>query len=91
MNKFKKFIKVHKDPLSQKKNDIVYKIMCKEYDASLVKQMSKQLETRISEYKNHINWDTSARFIISDYRMQITILIGTTLKYQIKNLFTENI
>ena len=41
MNKLKKFIRVHKDSLSHfAKNNVVYKISCKECDVSYAGQMN---------------------------------------------------
>jgi len=49
LNKLSKVIKVHKDLFlnSQKKN-VVYKISCKDCDASYVEQTGRLLKTRIS-------------------------------------------
>jgi len=64
LNKLSKFIKVHKDPLSnlQKKN-VVYKICCNDCDASYVAQTEKLLKTRISKYRNHIRNSPTASII----------------------------
>ena len=70
MNKFKKFIRVYKDALPHHaKNNVMYKIMCKECNAKNVGQTSRQLKTRISEYKLY-NWNQTTRSIIINYRMQ---------------------
>ena len=52
-NKLRKFIKVHKDPLPHEKKSNVYKIYCKDCDASYVKQTGRQLKTRIVKHRNH--------------------------------------
>jgi len=69
LNKLSRYIKVHKDSLSnmQKKN-VVYKICCKDCNASYVEQTGRLLKTRISEHQNHIQQNTSITFII-DHRM----------------------
>jgi len=41
----------YKPKLSNK--DVVYKLCCKNCDASYVGQTSRQLKTRISEHRNH--------------------------------------
>ena len=65
------FIRVHKDPLpGDKKSNVVYKISCKNWDASYVEQMYRQLRSKITEHKNHIRWKTSTRNIITEYRLQ---------------------
>jgi len=55
MNKLSGLIRVHKDtlPNSSKKN-VVYKITCKDCDASYVGQTGRKLNTRITEHHNHI-------------------------------------
>jgi len=50
--------------------NVVYKINCKDCDASYVGQIGKQLKTRISEHKNHIKWKTSIHSVITEHRMQ---------------------
>ena len=68
-NKLSKFIKVQKNSRSNwSKNNIVYKIICKDCDASYVGQMSRQLKIRITEYRNHICWNTSIRSVHSPIR-----------------------
>ncbi|KYN12032.1 hypothetical protein ALC57_15783, partial [Trachymyrmex cornetzi] len=71
VNKLREFIRVHKDPLSRdKKSKVVYKISCKSCDASYVGQTCRQLQSRITEHKNHIRWNTSARSVITEHRLQ---------------------
>ena len=54
-NKLKKYIKVHKDTCPHtSKNNVVYKISCKDCDASYVGQTSRKLKSRIAEHRNHI-------------------------------------
>ncbi|KYN30038.1 hypothetical protein ALC57_00481 [Trachymyrmex cornetzi] len=71
VNKLREFIRVHKDPLPRdKKSKVVYKISCKSCDASYVGQTCRQLKSRITEHKNHIRWNTSARSVITEHRLQ---------------------
>ena len=50
-NKLNRFIKVQKDALSKFDNkNVVYKICCKDCDASYVGQTCRKLSSRISEY-----------------------------------------
>jgi len=51
LNKTDKFIKVQKDQTEHThKNNIVYKISCKNCDATYTRQTKKQLKTRIKEH-----------------------------------------
>lgn len=55
VNKLNKFIKGHKDPLSKATlRNVIYKIDCKDCNASYVDQTGRQLHTRIEEHKKHI-------------------------------------
>lgn len=54
--KLNNFIKLHKNPTDHMaNNNIVYKISCKECDASYIGQTKRKLNTRISEHKRNIN------------------------------------
>lgn len=49
INKLKRFIKVHKDKLvTELRNNVVYKISCKDCDASYFGQTRRLLKTRIN-------------------------------------------
>jgi len=52
-SKLREFNKVHKDPLRDKKSNVVHKISCKSSDASYVGQTCRQLKSRITEHKNY--------------------------------------
>jgi hypothetical protein len=70
LNKLRRFIKVQKDvlPVSSCK-DVVYRISCRDCNASYVGQTSRQVNTRISEHRNHIRRNASTRSVITDHRI----------------------
>ena len=71
-NKLKKYIKVHKDICPHtSKNNVVYKISCKDCDASYVGQTSRKLKTIIAEHRDHIRYNTPARSVITEHRRQL--------------------
>jgi len=50
------YLKIIKKQIKMNKTEfVVYKLCCKNCDASYVGQTSRQLKTRISEHRNHIN------------------------------------
>jgi len=71
LNKFGGIVKAYKDILPKLSNkDVVYKLSCKNCDASFVGQTSRQVKTRISEHRNHINRNTTTQFVITEHRLQ---------------------
>jgi len=63
-------IKAQKDILpNYLKKNIVYKICCKNCDASYVGQTSIQLKTRIKEHRSNINWKSTKPSIIIKHRL----------------------
>jgi len=71
MNKLNSLIKVHKDPLPKPSYmNVVYKISCRNCDASYVGQTCRQLKTRISEHKKHISRNTTTHSVITEHRLQ---------------------
>jgi len=48
---------------------VVYKISCKECNTSYIGQTSKQLKTRITEHRNHINRNTIIPSVITNHRI----------------------
>ncbi|XP_071653431.1 uncharacterized protein [Temnothorax longispinosus] len=72
LNKLKKFIKVQKDVLpAQSNKNVVYKISCRECDATYVGQTKRQLKTRISEHRSHINRITSTQSVVTEHRQNL--------------------
>jgi len=69
MNELGNIIRPHKDrlPVEHHKN-VVYKIFCKDCDASYVGQTGRKLMIRIKEHKNHIRRSTT-RSVITDHRL----------------------
>jgi len=68
LNKLSQLIKTHKDidePLS--KNNVVYKIQCKDCEATYVGQTKRQLKTRLKEHKTNIKLDQSKHSVISEH------------------------
>jgi hypothetical protein len=72
LNKLSSFIRVQKDvlPFNCKKN-VVYKILCKDCDASYVGQTYRKLRTRITEHRNHINRNTDNQSVITEHRISL--------------------
>ncbi|KYN15935.1 hypothetical protein ALC57_11828 [Trachymyrmex cornetzi] len=71
IHKLSSFIKVQKDSLQKtSQTDVVYRINCKECDASYVGQTSKCVKIRMAEHRNHINRNTSQSSVITEHRLQ---------------------
>ena len=70
LNKLSRFIKVQKDVLPNNlKRNVVYKIMCKDCDASYVGQTGRKLKTRAAEHRNHIRRNTNSHSAITEHRL----------------------
>jgi len=70
LNKLNKIIKVHKDPLpGSSQSNVVYKINCRDCDASYVGQTGRQLSTRVKEHKNHMVRNNPNRSVITEHRL----------------------
>ena len=70
INNLQNFIHPQKDRLSNKdKMNVVYKINCRDCDASYVGQTGRKLSTRLAEHRNHINRNTSQSSVITDHRL----------------------
>ncbi|KYN35752.1 hypothetical protein ALC56_09903 [Trachymyrmex septentrionalis] len=74
-NKLNKFIRAHKDRLpDSSKRNVVYRINCNDYiithcDSIYVRQTERQLKTRISQHRSHINRNTTTHSVITDHRL----------------------
>jgi len=65
------FIRAHKDrnhPL--KNNNVVYKIMCKDCDASYVGQTKRQLKTRVNEHRYNLTSLSANPSVITEHILQ---------------------
>jgi len=73
INKLGTVIKGHKDTLpNSSQMNVVYKLNCKDCNASYVGQTSRLLRTRITEHKNHINRNTTVHSVITDHRISLS-------------------
>ncbi|KYN21604.1 hypothetical protein ALC57_06020 [Trachymyrmex cornetzi] len=71
-NKLNRFIKVQKDTLPRNQNkNVVYKIKCRDCDATYVGQTGRKLNTRINEHRNSINWKTNTQSVITNHRLEV--------------------
>lgn len=56
INKLNRFVKVHKDITdTMSKNNVVYKIACKDCDASYIGQTKRNLNTRVKKHEYNIS------------------------------------
>jgi len=71
LKKFGNIFRPYKDriPVQHQKN-VVYKISCKDCDASYVGQTGRKLLTKIKEHKNHIKRATTTHSVITDHRLK---------------------
>jgi len=70
LNKLGRIIKAQKDILSIKCNkNIVYKLSCKNCDATYVEQTKRKFNTRVTEHKNDINKKTCKHSMITEHRL----------------------
>jgi len=67
LNKLTSFIKKHKDENEFKTNNVVYKILYNNCDASYVSQIKRQLKTRINE---HVKTEESKHSVISKHMLK---------------------
>jgi hypothetical protein len=70
LNKLGRIIRVQKDALpSNLKKNVVYKIVCKDCDASYVGQTGRRLKTRTAEHRNNINRINTPQSVITEHRI----------------------
>jgi len=70
LNKLGRITKGQKDILPTKCNkNIVYKLSCKNCDATYVGQTKRKLNTRVLEHKNDINKKTGKHSVITEHRL----------------------
>jgi len=71
LNSLGRFIKVHKDTNNfLSNNNVVYKILCKDCNASYVGQTKRQLKTRLKEHSNNIKLDSSKHSVITQHILE---------------------
>jgi len=72
LHKLAWIVKVQKDslPINLNKN-VVYKLTCKNCDASYVGQTKRKLITRVAEHKNDINKKTKNHSVITEHRLEL--------------------
>lgn len=71
LNKLSNFIKVHKDRNKLECNcNVIYKIYCKDCDASYVGQTKRKLSTRLKEHRTNIKLDASKHSVVTDHILQ---------------------
>jgi len=64
-------IKVHKDKTdTMNKNNVVYKIACKDCDASYVGQTKQKLSTRVKEYEYNIRGNPSKCMVLTNHMLK---------------------
>lgn len=67
-NRLDRFIKAQKDKNDVPSNsNVIYKINCKDCDASYVGQTKRKLHTRLNKHLNNIKLDSSKHSVISQH------------------------
>jgi len=73
LNNLSNFIKVHKDVNSHDtNNNVIYKVHCRDCDASYVGQTKRQLKTRIREHINDINSTKTKHSVITQHMLEFS-------------------
>ena len=71
LNKLSGFIKRHKDETTvDSSNNVVYKICCKDCDASYVGQIKRQLKTRLNEHIKNSSLNTLKHTVITEHTLE---------------------
>jgi len=72
LNTLGRFIKVQKDKNTLlDNNNVIYKICCRDCDASYVGQTKRKLKTRINEHSKNIKLDPQKHSVISDHILEL--------------------
>jgi len=101
LNKLNKFVKVHKDLTpelnkfvkvhKEQKRNVVYKINCKDYDASYVGQIKRKLITRVTEHKSNLHKGPNSYSVITEHALHHSHkLIRTIQKFWTKKDILTN-
>jgi len=70
INKLRTIIKGQKDSIPKlSQTNLVYRLTCRDCDATYVGQTGRTLKTRISEHQNHINRNTTTQSVITEHRL----------------------
>ncbi|KYN22457.1 hypothetical protein ALC57_05142 [Trachymyrmex cornetzi] len=71
MNKLNRFVKVHKDKTdTMSKNNVVYKVTCKDCEASYVGQTKRKLSTRVKEHEYNIRENPSNYSVLTNHMLE---------------------
>jgi len=71
VNKLGKIIRAHKGPLQLDSNkNVVYKLSCKNCDATYIGQTKRRLSTRVAEHRKDINKKTPNHSVITNHRLE---------------------
>jgi len=70
LNKLENIIRAQKDHLDNyTRKNVVYKIVCKDCDATYVGQTKRKLITRVNEHRNQINHTSTKNTVITEHRL----------------------
>jgi len=73
LNKLGTIIKGQKDSIPKSlQTNLVYKLSCRDCDATYVGQTGRTLKTRITEHRNHINRNTTTQSVITEHRINLS-------------------
>jgi len=73
LNNLGGFVRVHKDTVETfSNNNVVYKISCRDCEASYVGQTKRQLKTRVKEHCNNFKSISANPSVITEHAMQLS-------------------